>query len=123
MTALRILGVLGAGAAGAVVRHLIHLAIDARALPPQRANLLVNVTGSGLLGVLVGLAATGVVSTTILAIAGTGFCGAFTTFSAFTLDTVLVARADRRAARRAITRMLGLCAAAAAAGAVIAGVG
>lgn len=122
MTAVGILGVLCAGAAGAVLRHLVHIGIDARGLPPRRANLLVNVTGSGLLGVLVGLAATGAISTTILAIVGTGFCGAFTTFSAFTVDTVQVARTDRRAARRATVVMVGLCASAAAVGAVLAGV-
>ena len=122
MTALRVLGVLVAGGAGAVLRHLVHAAVDARGLGPQRATLLVNVTGSGLLGALVGLAATGAISTTILAIAGTGFCGAFTTFSAFTVDTVRVSRIDRRGARRATARMLWLCAAAAAVGAVLVGV-
>ena len=122
MTALRLAGVLAAGGLGAVLRHLVHVVLDGRGVPHQRGTLVVNVTGSALLGALVGLTANGVVSTTALAIAGTGFCGAFTTFSGFALTTVRLARTDRRAARRHTLTMLGLCALAAAVGAVLAGV-
>jgi len=52
---------------------------------------VVNVTGSFVLGVLTGLAlyhGLGKVPKTIL---GTGFCGAYTTFSTFTVETVRLA--------------------------------
>ncbi|SDM16754.1 fluoride efflux transporter CrcB [Sediminibacillus halophilus] len=48
------------------------------------AIVFVNITGSFLLGLLNGLQ----VSTYILLLMGTGFCGAFTTFSTFKLEAV-----------------------------------
>lgn len=53
-------------------------------------TLLVNVLGSFLLGVCSGLALDG----GALALAGTGFCGAFTTYSAFAVQTADRLRAD-----------------------------
>ncbi|MCS7476431.1 fluoride efflux transporter FluC [Umezawaea endophytica] len=76
MTALLV--ALGA-AVGAPLRYLA-----GRAFPGPRGTLLVNVVGSLLLGFLVGLPADGAV----LAGLGTGFCGALTTYSTFSLDTL-----------------------------------
>ena len=64
-------------AVGAVGRLLV-----ARALPGRRATLAVNVLGSALLGLLVGPPAS------TYALLGTGFCGAFTTFSTFAVEAV-----------------------------------
>ena len=122
MRVLALLGVLVAGGAGAVARHLVHLAADRRGWPALRGTLLVNVAGSGLLGALVGMTASGLLPAPVLAIAGSGFCGAFTTFSGFTVHTVELAGGNRRAARRAAGRMVLLCALAAAVGALLAGV-
>ena len=54
------------------------------AAPATWGTLTVNILGAGLLGALHG-AGTG---TGVEALLGTGFCGALTTFSTFSLDTV-----------------------------------
>jgi len=48
----------------------------------------INVTGSLLLGALLGLAAQGTASRELIALAGTGFCGGFTTWSTFGYETI-----------------------------------
>jgi CrcB protein len=67
------------GSAGAVARFLVD-----RAVTGERGTVVVNVAGSILLGAVV---ASDLPSTAALAL-GTGFCGAFTTFSSFAVTTV-----------------------------------
>jgi CrcB protein len=82
---------LGAGAGGAL-RHACNLAF-ARLLPSTvgASTLFVNVLGSFLMGMLIEWLSTktGVTQGTRLFLA-TGVLGGFTTFSAFSLDTVLL---------------------------------
>jgi CrcB protein len=52
---------------------------------PAVGTLVVNVVGSAVLGAVTGMAGT---SAAVLALVGTGFCGALTTFSTFGADVV-----------------------------------
>ena len=71
------------GVAGALGRHLVGTRLER-----DRADTLaVNVLGSVLLGALVAAP----VGESVLLVAGTGFCGAFTTFSSFAFETVRLA--------------------------------
>jgi CrcB protein len=71
------------GVCGAVARHLVGERVDAR----QADTLAVNLLGSFLLGALVAAP----VDAPLLQFLGTGFCGAFTTFSSFAFETVRLA--------------------------------
>ncbi|WP_017609541.1 fluoride efflux transporter FluC [Nocardiopsis xinjiangensis] len=84
-------------ALGAPVRFLADLVLRGvlgAAFP--WGTLVVNAAGSLLLGALLGLP----LSPQAMAVWGTGFCGALTTYSTFALETVQMARggAGRRAA-------------------------
>jgi CrcB protein len=71
------------GVVGAVARHLVGERVDTNTLD----TLAVNLLGSVLLGALVAAP----VADSLLLFAGTGFCGAFTTFSSFAFETVRLA--------------------------------
>nr|WP_269327945.1 fluoride efflux transporter CrcB [Kineosporia mesophila] len=58
-------------------------------------TLLINLSGSAALGLLMGLAAGGAIGSEVLAAAGTGWCGAFTTYSTFSFEVVQLARQNR----------------------------
>jgi CrcB protein len=82
-----LLVMLGAGT-GAVCRWLTDRAIVARndSVFPL-GTFTVNVIGSFVLGVVVGASTLGGAHQYWYALLGTGFCGGFTTFSTFSLDT------------------------------------
>lgn len=86
---MTLLGVAIAGALGAAARFLIERAIARRATTGfPLGTFLVNVSGSLALGFLTGLVlyhGLGSVPKTVL---GTGFLGAYTTFSTYTYETV-----------------------------------
>jgi CrcB protein len=91
-----VLGVVVAGACGAVLRYLVDHAVQRRSGSDfPLGTLVINVTGSLALGVLAGSAAHHGVSAAWLTVAGTGLIGAYTTFSTFTFDSVRLAEADR----------------------------
>lgn len=76
-------------AVGAPMRWLVDqrvAAITFGAFP--WGTMTVNVTGSFLLGIILGIDAFADGWPRLVAIAGTGFCGAFTTFSTFAVETV-----------------------------------
>ncbi|MXV63237.1 chromosome condensation protein CrcB [Natronorubrum sp. JWXQ-INN-674] len=78
------------GAIGAVVRHWVYLQFSSERFPWP--TLAVNVLGSFLFGVAVFAGA----SESTLQLVGIGICGAFTTFSSFSVETVqLYERGDR----------------------------
>ncbi|MBM7508720.1 CrcB protein [Nocardioides salarius] len=92
------------GAGGAALRWRLGARLDSAAFP--RGTLLANLAGSLLLGLLVGLALRG----HALALLGTGFCGALTTYSSFAVQAHDL---GRRAAAYALVTLVGsllLCA-------------
>jgi CrcB protein len=100
------LGFVVACSVGAVTRYLVDGAIQDRTGSRFPWGIwAVNVSGSFLLGLMVGLEVGGVP----LLIAGTGFCGAYTTFSTFAYQSVALAEDGRRAA--ALVNALGSIAA------------
>jgi CrcB protein len=110
-----LLAILSAGgAAGAAARYLVDLAVTARVdgrFP--WGTVVVNVTGSFLLGLV-----TGVVSdATVLAAAGVGLLGGYTTFSTVNANAAALALAGRtRAAVLTIVTNAGAAVGAAGAG-------
>ncbi|NLV81083.1 MAG: CrcB family protein [Rhodococcus sp.] len=78
-----------AGSAGAVTRFVVDGYLRART--PSTfpwATVVINVTGSLLLGVLTGLVLFRGAPASLTTIAGIGFCGGYTTFGTAGVDTV-----------------------------------
>lgn len=82
---------------GAPSRYLVGAAVDAR-FAPQRpwGTVSVNLLGSGAAGLLAGLAASGGVDETVVALVGVGFLGAFTTASTFAVEVLDLVESGRR---------------------------
>lgn len=84
-----LLAVAGGGAAGTLARYVIGAAVQGRAgggFPV--GTLVVNITGSLLLGFLMRLLLdSAVAGPTVRLMLTTGFCGGYTTFSTFTYET------------------------------------
>ena len=83
------IGLAVAGAIGAPSRFLLDGLLQDRtsgAFP--WGTFVVNMSGSVLLGFLTGLALYHAFPTTPKVILGTGFCGAYTTFSTWTYETI-----------------------------------
>ena len=77
------------GAVGSVLRFLVGLLIQDRVGAGFPAGtLLINITGSFLVGLLLEYAlATPAISREVRAMLTTGFCGGYTTFSTFSYET------------------------------------
>ena len=77
------------GGVGSVLRFLVDRAVGRLlALPFPFGTLSVNVVASLALGLVTGRSG---VSTTVLALVGTGFCGALSTYSTYSFETVRLA--------------------------------
>ena len=88
---LSVLVALAAGL-GAVCRYALDQVVQhrtARQFP--YGTLLVNVSGSLLLGVVLGLAAQGALPSDVTVVVGTGFAGGFTTLSTWAWETLALA--------------------------------
>jgi fluoride exporter len=109
MFALTLLFVAVGGLVGAPTRFICDRAITKRrggTFP--LGTMLVNCSGSLLFGLLEGLTLSGHLPMLVRALVGTGFCGAYTTFSTWSLETVrlLEGREYRRAGVNAIGSLI-----------------
>jgi len=89
MTAPTWLAFVAAGALGACVRYVLDGAIGDRTegVFPW-GTFTINVSGSFVLGLLTGFGLFHAFPAAPRLVLGTGFCGAYTTFSTFTFETV-----------------------------------
>jgi fluoride exporter len=104
-----VVGVALAGAIGAVARFLVDRAVSARSssvLPV--GTICINVAGSFVLGTVVGLAPARLADEPWAVVLAVGFCGAFTTFSTFAVETVRLAATAPRSAARNVGLSVGL---------------
>jgi CrcB protein len=111
-----------AGGLGAVCRFALDTAVRTRVQGYPLGTLLVNVSGSLLLGLVAGLVAAGVLPAEWRDVAGAGYLGGYTTFSTAAVEAVRLAQ-ERRGVPAAVASvgMLLLAAAAAALGFAAAG--
>jgi len=106
------------GGIGAATRFVVDGSVRARwSRVFPLATLVVNVTGSFLIGLLAGAHLYHGLGPTWLAVGATGFCGGYTTFSTAMVETVRLVQAGelRRATANALGSVL-LCLGAAALG-------
>jgi len=77
------------GALGAPARYLIDRAVQARSdVVFPFGTLVANLTGAFLLGALIAASRHVGLSREVVLAAGSGFCGALTTFSTFSFETI-----------------------------------
>ncbi|GGV36048.1 hypothetical protein GCM10010182_70200 [Actinomadura cremea] len=89
--------VVAGGMAGAPLRYLADRAVQSRngtAFP--WGTLAANVLGCLVLGVLTGAVLNGAASHSMQLLAGTGLCGALSTYSTFSYETVRLAESGAR---------------------------
>jgi CrcB protein len=78
-----------AGALGALARFAVHGLVQSRTASRFPFGIfVVNMVGSFMLGIVVGLVVAQGVDPDLRVVVGTGFIGAYTTFSTFSYDTV-----------------------------------
>lgn len=99
-----------AGAVGALTRFSVDALIKriwSTTMP--WATITINITGSFILGALAGAVIFHGAPTALQTIAGTGFCGGYTTFSSASFETVRLAEQGhlKLAASNAIVSLLG----------------
>ena len=107
-----------AGGAGAVLRALlIHHVSMRRSDPLPLGTMLVNASGSLLLGIVTGLSIYHGLGSHLLAVIGVGLCGGYTTWSTASWETIHLLHTGRRTEAVVYTvGGLAVCLAAAAAG-------
>lgn len=89
--------VVAGGMVGAPLRYLTDRAVQSRhdSVFPW-GTLIVNAVGSLTLGVLTGAAVQGAASDSVRVFLGTGLCGALTTFSTFSYETLRLTETGSR---------------------------
>ncbi|MEU4894803.1 fluoride efflux transporter CrcB [Streptomyces sp. NPDC044780] len=89
--------VIAGGLVGAPLRYLTDRAVQARhdSVFPW-GTFVVNVAGAAVLGLLTGAAVAGAASPRLQLLLGTGLCGALTTYSTFSYETLRLAEEGAR---------------------------
>jgi fluoride exporter len=108
---------LAAAVAGAVARYLLDGIVQERTGGRYPwGTCVINISGSFVLGLVTGAVLYHGFSTQGRFVLGTGFCGAYTTFSTFTFETLTLAESGRgrAAARNVVLSVAGGLAAAGA---------
>jgi CrcB protein len=118
MSGWLVLAVAAGGSVGAPARFLAdRLVADRAETDFPLGTYLVNMSGALLLGLLTGLGLAHHLPPTVEALLGTGFCGAYTTFSTWTYETVrLLIEGELRAGVLNVVASLGVGLLAAGAG-------
>ena len=106
MNALELLLVAIGGGVGAALRFLLDGLVKARVSGFPLGTLLINVSGSLVLGLLTGLGQAGTIAIPIVAVLGTGMMGGYTTFSTASVETVQLLRSGKP--RLAVLNGLGM---------------
>lgn len=116
------LAVAGAAGLGAVARYLLDQFVGHRVAGDfPHGTLLINVSGSFLLGLMLGLAAHHGLANAPTTVVGAGFAGGYTTLSTWAYETLaLVEQRQYRQATVNVVASAGLGLAAAAAGLALA---
>ncbi|MGV9642042.1 fluoride efflux transporter CrcB [Streptomyces sp. NPDC003514] len=98
--------VIAGAAVGAPLRYLTDRAVHARhdSVFPW-GTLTVNIAGCLLLGLLTGAVAAGAAGSSVRLLIGTGLCGALTTYSTFSYETLRLA--ETGAGRYAVANVAG----------------
>ena len=111
MSPLELLLVAVGGGAGAALRFLLDGLVKTRVARSRLrgfplGTLVINVSGSFVLGVLTGLGQAGTIPTSTVAVLGTGMMGGYTTFSTASVETVQLLRSGK--SRLAVLNGLGM---------------
>ena len=99
MTLSQVAEVGAAGAAGAVARYALNRAVLRRRRserPFPVGTVVINITGSLILGLFTGFVLYHSAPSALTRIAGSGFCGGYTTFSAASFETAQLLRDGER---------------------------
>ena len=118
---MTVVAIAAAGAVGALARLLVDRAVERRVrsvLPI--GTFVVNAVGSLVLGIVIGLVPGDLAAEPAALIIGVGFCGAFTTFSTFAVETLRLS--EDESSRHGAAYALGsvaVCLAVAAVGLVV----
>lgn len=111
MTPVELVLVAVGGGAGAALRFVLDGLVKGRVVGSRFAGfpvgtLLINVSGSFVLGVLTGLGQAGTIPASTVAVLGTGMMGGYTTFSTASVETVQLLRSGKT--RLAVLNGLGM---------------
>jgi CrcB protein len=106
VSALELLLVAVAGGVGAALRFALDGLVKTRVTGFPLGTLVINVSGSLVLGVLTGLGQAGTIPVPMVAVLGTGMMGGYTTFSTASVETVQLLRSGKP--RLAVLNGLGM---------------